>query len=370
MKFSGNDNNRCILNQDNASNNVTLTNFETIENENSISTDVETSYDILDSQNVNEVGFNSYSNNVNWDVGTETGDNGREDNINGNDSFNDRRSSDNDDNGSENDDSSCDSDDSSSDSDDSSNASDEDSSNDDENENDDRRSENNDPENQNNNNINRDNCAGGNEPEENDEIPLFDVNYLNERIWDNYDWTIRELVLMIESYSCRHSMTKVAMSDLIRMLNIILRGGRFPRSLITLDNIFKNVFAECWYHLCCLFCGNYLVRIKKMKWVKVLYNAVYVIKAESRILERHYFITYDIKYLLKNFLSDPKISEALVNNEINRFTDNGNVLKDLYDAVRYKKLKQPGEILNNPDNFSIDFNVDGASFFKSSNQSC
>ena len=82
-----------------------------------------------------------------------------------------------------------------------------------------------------------------------------------------------------------------------------------------------------------------------------------------------YFIQLNLKSLLKNLFSKPKIFEDL-QYRYNRKKENMDAIEDIYDDKEYKKMSQPnGFLAESKNNFSFSMNVDGMKVSTSSNAS-
>ena len=211
--------------------------------------------------------------------------------------------------------------------------------------------------------------------EEEHDLPPFDLDFLSTPLFDGSNLTIGETIFMIEAFSSRHGLTKVCIKDLLQMLQIIIGDTDLPHSMYSYERIFSELLNLIHYHVLCKECGTDLIKLNRSEMSEEVILCHNCNSAnEKNFKNGSYIVMFDLKKQFKIFLEDPEIQEALRVNEVKRRKEinfeNEIVIEDVYDASLYRNLKQAGNILSFDNNFSVSFNLDGASFFKSSTSSC
>ncbi|XP_032690727.1 uncharacterized protein LOC116853675 isoform X2 [Odontomachus brunneus] len=190
-------------------------------------------------------------------------------------------------------------------------------------------------------------------------------NYLNEKLCNCTCTTKGEAVLMALHLAKRHSLTWVAVLDILKMLNKLYDDDILPASKYTLFKNFSVQDISYKYHIFCTNCETYLgIRINlKTNELFTCNNCCATFHEQSG----SYFVTLNLTAQIRNLLNDPTIQQNIQY----RFqrTREVDVMSDIYDGAVYSSLERPGQPLHDNWNLSYTFNTDGCQPSKSSKMS-
>lgn len=209
-----------------------------------------------------------------------------------------------------------------------------------------------------------DNCDGTELLDE--DIPLSPE--LNEIVAGQCNKSKFEILLLILTYSIRHSLTTVAIIDLIKLINSVLGNNVLPQTKYWLTKIFDGGI-NFTYHLYCPTCMTYIGPVPNGG--KTGYTVLcpscpdHLVSYSINNDNPSVFVTISMAEQLKTLFETRKDIQMNLNYRNERVTETGKI-KDILDGLAYKKLMEQGGILSDKNNFSITFNTDGAPVFKSS----
>jgi hypothetical protein len=157
-------------------------------------------------------------------------------------------------------------------------------------------------------------------------------------------------------FALRHSLTKVALDDLLELLNIIMPLSALPRTRFLFSKLFTFCQEKVERHYYCTSCSicTYIGQVMNISVCPVC-NANMTDKTKIG-----FFLVLPLENQLRDMLENSNMAD-LIRYPSNREKLNHENLEDIYDGSSYKSISQ----LKN-ENISITWNCDGANAFNSS----
>jgi hypothetical protein len=167
-----------------------------------------------------------------------------------------------------------------------------------------------------------------------------------------------EHVMAIAAYATRHNLSNVALQDLLDIIKLHL-----PPANTSVQSV-KILKEECGFDQNYLqfkfFCGickkNFTNNEEKCSTPD----------CKGTTAEQEYFVKTDISIQLKELLERPGIWDSI---QEGKDIPDSQIISDIKSGLEYRKLKQPGAFLDNPNNISFSLFTDGVPLFKSSSVS-
>ncbi|KAE8737879.1 hypothetical protein FOCC_FOCC016659 [Frankliniella occidentalis] len=169
--------------------------------------------------------------------------------------------------------------------------------------------------------------------------------------------SVKEVFAVILTLFDRHSWTYEALIGCFQMLNFVMGANLFPKSKQTLWSALNRRSLGIKKHAYCKRCRRYLGRYKDLP------NQVECCQRIFMKRDVPYFMEFDLKAQLKQFLARPDAAQLLFS-RANREKHNIEALEDIYDGSEYQRLEAQGILGAN--DFSYTFNNDGFHVAKSS----
>lgn len=170
---------------------------------------------------------------------------------------------------------------------------------------------------------------------------------------------------MIYSYALRHSLTKLALQDLLKLIAMVLGPRSIPSSIHMLSKYVKSSNEQVLMHFYCSTCCLYIGGVTEdnthvtCQSCQVEHNRDDLVKAGT------FFIVNSLKRQLENLFQDSNIQDELAY-KFTREKINLDNVEDICDGGLYKSIP---ELQTNADNISLAWSTDGVPVFKSSNVS-
>ena len=168
----------------------------------------------------------------------------------------------------------------------------------------------------------------------------------------------------------RHGLTTVALSGLLKLLNVIFEQEVLSPSIHLFEKLFQGSF-EMQFHFYCPSCFFYLRKSSDFDNHNVESpneGCDAICKLDEKLNDGHFFIYISVEEQLRSLLeSTPHVWEWL-KYRFNRQVDDESV-SDIFDGCLYKEYAKGGQILSQAQNVSISCNSDGSPVFKSTNNS-
>lgn len=168
-------------------------------------------------------------------------------------------------------------------------------------------------------------------------------------------------VTMIAFIVC-HKLTNKAISDLLYIMDYICpKPNKLCKTLYNFKNFFSFLvtpFNHCYYCPQCLYPFSDLATTACTICKKVF----------NSVKDLHYFLHVPIHDQIKSLF----VRKSFFSNLHYRFARpkfNQDNYEDIYDGQLYKRFMSPNGILNNVNNISLTWNVDGLPIFESSKYS-
>lgn len=172
-------------------------------------------------------------------------------------------------------------------------------------------------------------------------------------------FSILEILLMVFQIFLRHNLSETAVTDILRLLNLLLNTNIIPESRKIFQKLFSAANQEMSYHFFCESCEKVIASYEKKKngrtFERGSMNCPYCQKLHQINLSgKNYFITISVKSQIENLLQKFK-------NLLNLKKSNEN-LTDIYDGSEYRKIKKK---MKNQKFLTMTFNTDGVAVSKS-----
>lgn len=180
-------------------------------------------------------------------------------------------------------------------------------------------------------------------------------------LYNNASISVAECLLIIMAYVNCHRVTDKALSDLLKMLKLLLPDSlntHFLNSVHKFKDFFFSHSASSPFVLH-KYCNNCFVSLEDEQ-LECLPCGATVSEEKSSS-----FIEIPIEALIRSLFLKPGFQEKL-NFRFSRKKTEPNNIEDIFDAEVYKKLVDGGGPLRDPKNISLTWNTDGIPIFKSS----
>lgn len=185
-------------------------------------------------------------------------------------------------------------------------------------------------------------------------------------IFEGSDITVGQVVTMIYSYALRHSITKLALQDLLKLINTIVGPNNIPSSIYMINKYVQSSEEKTKLHFYCPNCLQYIGYFTEASGHITCNNCEREYERPNLVKKGTFFIVNSLKCQLKEMFQESGtcISEKL-NYRFTRQKLHPNNFEDIYDGELYKAI----EGLNDANNISLSWNTDGVPVFNSSNVS-
>lgn len=189
---------------------------------------------------------------------------------------------------------------------------------------------------------------------------------LEQRLTPQLQRTKFETLLMVLNFAIRHSLTSVAIEDLLSMLNIITGSN-----LLSTSHLFKKTFKsdmQLKFHMYCPDCLVYVGEITQdLKDRRIVECRNEECRKQVKVPGRNgtdFFVTLPIGSQIADMLQN---MGAGVIDELNYRWERepSENIRDIYDGEIYKNLMKDGKFLSRRYNLSLTFSTDGATVFNS-----
>ncbi|KAE8745125.1 hypothetical protein FOCC_FOCC008190 [Frankliniella occidentalis] len=190
---------------------------------------------------------------------------------------------------------------------------------------------------------------------------------LVQNVTENLGTTKFEVLLMVLSFALRHGLTSVAITDLLKMINVIL-GSNNDGILPTSRYMFKKIFSsdmEFKFHMYCPDCMIYIGEITqelKERKTAPCRRCAKEVKVPG-MQSKDFFATLPVGSQIADFLEGMDDVADQLNYRWEREPSEN--IRDIYDGEIYKNLMKDGKFLSRRYNLSLTFSTDGATVFNS-----
>ena len=191
------------------------------------------------------------------------------------------------------------------------------------------------------------------------------TNNGNQLIFEGSDVTVGQVVTMIYSYALRHSITKLALQDLLKLIAMVLGPNNLPSTIHMLSKYVKSSNQQVLMHFYCSTCCLYIGGVTEDNTYVTCQSCHVEHKRYDLVKAGTFFIVNSMKCQLENLFQDSNIQDELAY-KFTREKINLDNVEDICDGRLYKAVQ---ELQNNADNISLSWSTDGVPVFKSSNVS-
>ncbi|PIK38012.1 hypothetical protein BSL78_25146 [Apostichopus japonicus] len=178
-------------------------------------------------------------------------------------------------------------------------------------------------------------------------------------LYEGAPLTLAESMLMILMFSSSHSITGVALVDLLVLISMHCQKPNICKTTLHMFNKFYGTLKNpLKFHKFCNFC-NYLLSSSDNVRCPVC----------SSDVSENSGISYFIEIPIVNQICTLMKRQGFYNDlqhRFNRKKKNSDNIEDIYDGEQYKRLFAPGKLLHEPRNISLMWYTDGCPIFKSS----
>ena len=180
-----------------------------------------------------------------------------------------------------------------------------------------------------------------------------------EKLFEGSVITVGGTITLLLCYMLRHSLTKVALDDLLELLNILMPVSALPRTRF----LFSKLFALCQdkvdRHFYCTSCAI-------CTYIGPVINIDVCPVCNAKMTDNSnvgYFLVLPLENQLIDMFENSNMSD-LIQYSSNRAIRGNDNLEDIYDGISYKSVSQLRD-----GNISVTWNCDGANAFNSSSRS-
>jgi hypothetical protein len=181
----------------------------------------------------------------------------------------------------------------------------------------------------------------------------------NEKLFEGSEISVGGAITLLMWFTLRHCLTKVALDDLLELLNILMPRSALPRTRFMFNKLFVLSRDKVERHFYCLNCTicTYIGQIINIDVCPVCNSNL---KNESNV---GFFLVLPLESQLRDMFENSNLSDLLQYSSDRTKLSSDNI-EDIYDGSSYKSVPQLKE-----GNISITWNCDGANAFNSSSRS-
>ena len=195
---------------------------------------------------------------------------------------------------------------------------------------------------------------------ESDSVRATDMDTADrELLYPNAELTVSDCLMLLMTFSVRHSLSCVGFNDLLQVLDACCpHPNNIRTSVRQVWRYFENHDSEKVVHFYCQHCFKYLHPLHPPNENDLCSGCGQPLSENGP-----YFIQVPFQRQIVQLFQKKGFSDMLRH----RFTrQNSSNIEDVYDGSLYKKLYEDGGFLSCPHNISLQMNTDGVSIFNSS----
>jgi hypothetical protein len=186
---------------------------------------------------------------------------------------------------------------------------------------------------------------------------------LNNPLCQCTSTTEGDAFLMCLALGMRHSLSWLAMVDILKMVNSLFGSKVIDASKYFLLKYMEMGKEDTTFHIFCEKCEFYLGNRNELKSEKVACGNCS--KEFNCSQPSSFFVSIDVEAQIKAILDNTALANEIKTYRFNRRKLDENALEDIYDGKCYKDLLEQG-LLSDPLNMSYIFNTDGVNLAQSS----
>ncbi|XP_047139860.2 uncharacterized protein LOC124815310 isoform X2 [Hydra vulgaris] len=187
---------------------------------------------------------------------------------------------------------------------------------------------------------------------------LFTDPLYEEKILPDSAITVGSAIALIMAFVLQHSLTKLALDDLLSLLHIFIPHLLLPKTRYLFDKIFSVCQGKLEQHFYCNKCSTCTYLGTTISDFDVC--PVCEVDVQSS-LNRDFFLVLPLEHQLREMLENSNLFD-LIQYRFDRVKNNADNIEDIYDGSSYKSIAELQQTIN----MSLTWNCDGASAFRSS----
>ncbi|GBN35492.1 hypothetical protein AVEN_110229-1, partial [Araneus ventricosus] len=201
-----------------------------------------------------------------------------------------------------------------------------------------------------------------------DDASSNELNFddLSQPLYSSSSITNSEAFISILAFIIRFNLSQTYVQELLNLLQLLLPPNNFPNTRYLFFKLISSVFDNtCEVHLYCKECNYYVSEFLAQNKPNVCPSCEEVpFNAEESIRNGNFFMYMPLKPQIKIKLEKENLNEA---NEYRKKNSNGlgENYRDVMDGDLYRSIPA----VNNFDNLSLQFNVDGIPIYRKSRYS-
>ncbi|XP_022109468.1 uncharacterized protein LOC110989402 isoform X2 [Acanthaster planci] len=193
-----------------------------------------------------------------------------------------------------------------------------------------------------------------------DKLGEDDMNKASQPILPGSELSVGQVVTMIFAYALKHSLTKLAIQDLLKLIDTIVGPSNIPGTLFMLNKYIQSAQEKIKVHFYCPACLIYIGEFAN----EGLITCSNCNAQHSRcdlVKEGTFFLVSSLKSQLTEIFDDSVISQHLSYKQTRQKLSPNNI-EDIFDGRVYKSVPK----LRSVNNISMMWNTNGVPVFKSS----
>jgi len=179
--------------------------------------------------------------------------------------------------------------------------------------------------------------------------------------------TVGDAMLMAVALGFRHNLSWLAVTDVLKMVNVLYGKKIVPSTKYFLMKYFEVGREDTIFHVYCPVCEKYLGKREEVSNDEGIVSCTCGQRFQTTSTDS-YFLSVNMKGQLQDLFKNDTFVRLLEYRNERPKPKNGAV-DDILDGARYRDLSAPGGILSSRLNYSYTFKTDGVPIGKSSKQS-
>ena len=194
----------------------------------------------------------------------------------------------------------------------------------------------------------------------------FNFENLNQPLYPSSNLTYLDTFICILAFITRFNLNKTCVQELLKLLQLLLPQNNFPSTQYLFFKNISSVFDNtCEVHLYCKYCKHHVCELSALTKPDVCSSCKASFDVEENIPQGNFFLYMPLQPQIKIKLEKQNLlAEA---NKYREWFSNGSRenYRDVMDGDLYRSCKA----LENHNNLSLQFNVDGIPIYRKSRYS-
>ncbi len=189
----------------------------------------------------------------------------------------------------------------------------------------------------------------------------------NDKIYNGLQCTRGQLLSLLIAFYLRHKLTKIALQDLLTLINVAVPNA-VPDTKYFLERYFFKGSSLVEEHYYCPKCGNYFGLYDKEQIYFTCTLCATKSKQKECFSKGKYFLVHPIKDQLKYFLENTNLA-SIIDNRKRANTNFSNAKGEVYSGDCYNKERTQLFLKQSRYNITMSFSSDGLQPFSSAQSS-